>query len=56
MWQSHESDREYLKFNPSTYKYEMQIRWGFFIMGAGGAKFLYSASRYVAKTVKAKTQ
>ena len=28
----------------------------FFIMGAGGAKFLYSTPRYVTKTVKAKTQ
>ena len=28
----------------------------FFIMGAGGAKFLYSAPCYVTKTVKAKTQ
>lgn len=44
-------------WSSTSLRASMKCKWdGFFLMGAGGAKFLYSAPRYVTKTVKAKTQ
>lgn len=44
-------------WSSTSLRASMKCKWdGFFLIRAGGAKFLYSAPRYVTKTVKAKTQ
>ena len=44
-------------WSSTSLRASMKCKWdGFFLMRAGGAKFLYSAPRNVTKTVKAKTQ
>ena len=44
-------------WSSTSLRASMKCKWdGVFLMRAGGAKFLYSAPRYVTKTVKAKTQ